>query len=355
VAALTRIADPGSEQYGLVRLNRNERIDPLPGWFVSRIRDAIGDQLLTGYPTTDELYEELSASLDLDPRQLLLTAGSDAAVKALYQAFVEPGDRVVALDPSYAMYRVYAEMFRARMTPVPIQPDLTVDPQRLLESIDAGVRLVILANPNQPTGTLTEDSVLLDVLERAAGVGALVAIDEAYYPFSHSTLLPHIDRFPHLLILRTFSKAAGLAGVRIGYAAGHPDVVHSLWKMRSAHDVNSFAILCAREILRVPELVDEYVQQVEAGKRVLAEAAIGLGLEPIAAPTNFMLIRVAPRYEPEAVVDALADLGYLVRGPFRADCISDCIRVTLGAPPVMSEFADALGEALKQAAAPTAS
>lgn len=346
---LQRTPDPGIEQYEFTTLNRNERTLPLPEWFVARIREAISDELLRGYPTTDELYEELSASLEVEPERLLLTAGSDGAVKAIHHAFVQSGDAVVALDPSYAMYRVYAQMFQARAVVVPFERDLELDGDRLLESIRPGTRLVMLANPNQPTGTMIAQSLMRAVLERTAQVQALVAVDEAYYPFSKSTMLPMIHEFPHLVVTRTFSKAAGLAGLRIGFAAGHRDVISSMFKVRSAHDVNAVAVRCAREILRCPEVVSDCVQQVDEGKRVLAEKAVELGVEPLQSHTNFMLIRVASRVQPQRLVETLRELGYLVRGPFSAVCVSDCIRVTCGSPALMMSFATALEQALEMA------
>jgi histidinol-phosphate aminotransferase len=346
VAALRRTPEATPED-GLVRLNRNERLEPLPAWFVDRIRGALDGDLLTGYPSTDSLYERLSEWLGVARERLLLTAGSDSAVRAVYQALLRPGDGVVSLEPSYAMYQVYAQMFQAQAVEITIPRSLEVDRPQLLEAIRPGVRLVMLANPNQPTGTLLEEEFLLRVLERAARIQALVAVDEAYFPFSRHTMLPYIEEFPNLLVIRTLSKAAGLAGLRVGFAAGHPEVVQNLWKLRPAEDINAMAILCAREMLAVPELIEDCVANVDAGKETLAVVASELGLEPLPTATNFMLLRVPSPMTPGALVAALHDEGFLVRGPFGAPCIADCIRVTLGPPALMSQF----GEALRRATA----
>lgn len=348
ILGLERLPDPGAEQYGLIRLNRNERVQPLPESFLARIREQFTSDLLTGYPTSEELYRELAASLQIAQERLLLTSGSDGAVKSLYQTYLRPGDSVVMLDPSYAMYRVYAQMFQVDAVEIPFSRDLEIDHQLLVDSVSGDVRLVMLANPNQPTGTLVDESVILEVLDRAASIGALVAIDEAYFPFSSYTILPRIDQFPNLLVIRTFSKAAGLAGLRMGFVAGHPEVVANLWKVRSAHDVNTAAIVCAREILRSPEVVEDCVRQVIEGRRLLAGRVRTLGLEPLPTEANFMMIRVAHRCPPATLIEALRGLGYLVRGPFAAACVSECIRVTLGPPALMSEFADALEQALER-------
>lgn len=345
LVALDRVRDV--EEPGLVRLDRNERVQPLPDWFLDRIRAGITDELLTSYPATEDLYRELSKSLGIDGHRVVLTSGSDAAVKAIYHAWLRPGDAVVMLDPSYAMYRVYAEMFQAHAVAIPYTRKLDIDAAALLDSVVPGVRLVMIANPNQPTGTLLDESLLAELLERTADVDALVAVDEAYFPFSAFTVLSWIDRFPQLIVTRTFSKAAGLAGLRVGFAVGHPDVVSYLWKVRSAHDVNAVAILCAREILRNPQVVHDYVREVARGKEVLESQVGELGLSPLPTHANFALIRVAHRCTPEKLIAALRDRGYLVKGPFSAECLSDCIRVTLGPPALMAEFAAALEESLQ--------
>jgi len=149
-------------------------------------------------------------------------------------------------------------------------------------------------------------------------------------------------------VIRTFSKASGLAGLRIGYVAAHPAVVANLFKVRPANDVNSFAILCASQILKHPEVVEDYVAQVSAGGQLLAERTRAMGLEPLPTSTNFMLVRVGHRCDPGRLVQRLHDHGYMVKGPFSYPCLEDCIRMTLGPPALMVVFVDALETALSE-------
>jgi histidinol-phosphate aminotransferase len=344
--SLVRVREPGAEDDGLIRLNRNERLEPLPGWFLERLRSAVESELLTGYPVADHLYAALEESLSLDRSQLLLTPGSDAAAKALYHAYVEPGDGVVMLDPSYAMYRVYAEMFAGEIRAVPFESIGGVDIDRLLDAISPGVKLVMIANPNQPTGTLIPEEALLDVVRRALEVDALVAVDEAYYPFSGTTILPRVAELPNLAVLRSFSKAAGLAGVRIGYTAANADVIDDLFKVRSVHDVNAFAMACASEVLAHPRVIDDYVAAVGRGEQVLRERAEALGLHIPTSYANFVLVDVGALCPPPVLVERLRKRGYLVRGPFSTPPLESYIRVTLGPPEVMEAFCDVLGAVL---------
>jgi len=208
VGDLHRVREPGDRE-GTVRLNRNERQWPLPDWFVDKIAQSVTSELFTNYPVTDGFYSQLSSHVGLPEKQLLLTPGSDAAVKALFHAYLRRGDAVVMLDPSYAMYPVYAQMFQGQAVPVPFNDRLEPDVEKLMASVVKGVRIVMIANPNQPTGTMLPEEVLLQLVKRAAAVGALVAVDEAYYPFSHFTVLPWVKDFPHLSFSGPFRKRLG--------------------------------------------------------------------------------------------------------------------------------------------------
>jgi histidinol-phosphate aminotransferase len=342
---LERTPDPDRDD-ATIRLNRNERLQPLPEAFLEKIRRAVKSDLFTGYPATGDLYRRLSETLGVDRAQLLLTPGSDGAIRALYQSYVQPGDAVVMLDPSYAMYAVYAHMFQAQPLTVTFDRDLGFDGAALVRLVNPEVRLVMLASPNQPTGTRLDDDLLRGVLHRAGEVGSLVAIDEAYFPFSAFTVIPWVREFPHLVVTRTFSKAAGLAGLRIGYLLGQAEVVANLARVRTAHDVNAMAVLCAREILDAPEIMAECVADTDAGRDVLVSRSVELGLHPFPSETNFLLIRLPESTPVPDVIAGLHDRGFLVRGPFDAPCLADCIRVTLGPPAVMTAFADALSDVL---------
>ena len=342
-----RVPEAGIATRQYIGLDRNERVAPLPDWFMDRIREAVTSQLLTWYPVQDALERELSQHLDLPEVQLLLTPSGDSAIRSLCHAYVRPGDGMVMLEPSYAMFPVYARMFDARAVSIPYDADLVLKTELLLESVVPGVRLLFIANPNQPTGTLVDEGVLKEVLRRAAVVNALVVMDEAYYPFSHVTALPWIDAHPNLVVMRTFSKAAGLAGLRIGFLAGHADVIANLYKVRVMNDMNSFAMLCAAEVLKYPEIVDDYVAEVEEGGRYLAKQLSQLGLTVFPTHANFLLIRVAPRCRPAQLVEDLKGRGFLVKALGDYPSVEGCIRVTLGPRALMVEFVDALRQVLE--------
>jgi histidinol-phosphate aminotransferase len=348
--SLERIPEPGEAEQSFVRLHRNERQQPLPEWFIERLRTIVTSELLTSYPVADALYAELERHLGVDPGWVLLTPGSDAATKALFHAYVEPGSDAVILDPSYAMYSVYAEMFGARAIRIPFDESFQPDLDLLRASIVSGVRLVILANPNQPTGTLIAEDDLVELAGLARACDAVLAVDEAYHPFSSQTIVQRVHEFPNLAVLRSFSKASGLAGLRLGYVTANDELIRSLFKVRSVHDVNAFAIRCALEVLRAPEVIDDYVTAVQAGEDVLRARAEAMGLEVLPTAANFALLRVDARCDPAELVARLRQRGYLIRGPFTAPGLAPYVRVTLGPPDLMAAFADVLESALVEQA-----
>jgi histidinol-phosphate aminotransferase len=347
LAAVERVREGGRERRGLIGLDRNERLAALPETVLAELREALTSDVLTRYPSTDELYDELAAFLELPRESLLLTPGSDGAVRALHQAYVRAGDRTLMLTPSYAMYPIYARMFGAEPIEIGFDADLAPDTAALLDAVGPGVRAIFIANPNQPTGTRLSEDVLEELLARAGDHGTLTVIDEAYFPFSGATVLPWLSDHPHLVVLRTFSKAWGLAGLRAGVICAAPEVARTLYKVRTAYDVNGAAVLAMRTLLAHPEVATDYVAEVDAGRALLRGRLAQLGLQPLGDATNFQVFRVTPRAQPDALAAALQARGFLVKGPFGAPCLSGCLRVTLGPPALMEHLADALADALR--------
>ena len=156
------------------------------------------------------------------------------------------------LEPSYRMFAVYAEMFEAAPVRVPFAGDLSLERDALVNAIGPDTRLVMIANPNQPTGTQLDDETITAVLARAGEAGALVVIDEAYHPFSATTALPLLAEHPQLVITRTFSKAWGLAGPAPGLVAADAEVIGNLFKVRSVYDANALAVTPRDSSSRIP-------------------------------------------------------------------------------------------------------
>ena len=342
VSAIDRWPEGEAEREHMVPLDRNERLSPLPEWFLAALREQLTSELAATYPAPYRLHADLALSLQLPRDSVLVTPGTDAALRALFIAFVRPGDQIVHLDPTYAMVAVYARMFEARSVTAGYDAACRLDRDALLAAVVPGVRLVIVANPNQPTGTLLTDGTLGELLERCEQAGALLVVDEAYHPFSGVTALSQVGASPNLLVLRTYSKAGGLAGLRVGFAAGSPAVIRALVNVRSAGEVNAVALAAARLHVAHPEVMADYAAEVEQGRSALAARVAALGSELRPSHGNFAALALPSGVDPARVAASLHAAGWIVRGSFSAPCLARCIRVTLGPPELMERFASAL-------------
>lgn len=323
----------------IYNLDRNECLEPLPQVIIDEVRNALTGDFISKYPSQTELRGALASFLQVEEANIILTPGSDAGIRSIMQAYIEAGDKMLMLDPTYGMYAPYAELFGGEAVKVSYNKDLSFDFDDLLNHIQPGVKVIALANPNQPINTLIEDDQIERLLERSSQVGALLVIDEAYYPFSGYTAMHLVASNPNLLVLRTFSKGFGMAGLRIGYAVGHPEVVGTMFKVRSAHDVNGAALLCAHEVLKHYGEVETHIAHILEGGSFLANAVSELGFEPILPiRTNFLLMKVAHIVDPKALACELLTHGYRIKGPFNHPSLNGMVRVTLGSQKLMSRF-----------------
>ena len=200
VKKLSRLKDFGNDRLGLVRLDKNERTTPFDAVVFKEMMAGIQSEHLTMYPDQTPLYKKLAAFHRLDEKQTLVTAGSDAAIKMIYETYIQKGDEVVFLDPTYAMIEVYADLFEAIKVKVGYSADLELDFSRLLDSVSDKTRAVFIANPNQPTGTLLSDEQFRLILEKTAKTKTLLIMDEAYLAFSGKPSATNfISQYDHLI------------------------------------------------------------------------------------------------------------------------------------------------------------
>ena len=328
-------------------LDKNENTDPELTAVVAQAVAGLPDHAAYAYPESGPLYHKLADWLGLEPENLLLAAGSDGAIRAAFEAFVSPGEFVIHTSPTFAMYGVYCRMYGAEARPVDYRPSEAgpwLDVEDLLAAIgDQHPRLVCLPNPDSPTGTVFDQNAMRAIIEAAGAVGAVMLVDEAYYPFHADTVLPWIKDYPHLMVTRSMGKAWGLAGFRIGYAAAAPDLARALHKVKSMYEAGTMAMAVFEAMLDRVDAMEASVRRLLAGKVLFAEAMRGLGLGVLEGHGNF--IHVAFGSHAEKVHAALADIAY-----YRRDAAEPCLagfsRFTVTTPellrPVIERIAGAL-------------
>jgi histidinol-phosphate aminotransferase len=256
---------------------------------------------------------------------MLFTNGTDEAIQVLINTYIDDGDGVLLLRPSYAMYRFYAEVAGASIREIDYRAaDLAFPLEELLDAITPATRAVIVANPNNPTGTALGLDGIEKILAKAGG--AAVLIDEAYFEFCGITALPLVAKYPNLFVSRTFSKVFGMAAMRIGCLFSQPENIAYLHKAQSPYSVNALAAVAARAAVQDRKYIDDYVAEVLAARDLLREGLDRLQIGYYPSQANFILMRIGPRAI--EIRDRLRDKGVLVRD--RSYELPGCVRVTIG-------------------------
>jgi histidinol-phosphate aminotransferase len=266
----------------------------------------------------------MAAAFGCTADETLLTNGTDDALLLLMNTFIEPGDRVVVADPCFAMYRFYGSLIGAKMVGVPRGPGFAFPAMEVLAELRRGARAVFIDNPNNPTGTVAKQSYIESLAHDFPNT--LIVVDEAYYDFYGKTALPLRHKYPNLVVTRTFSKAHGLAGMRLGclFAAG--ETAAHLRKAHSPYNVNGLAVVAGRAALRDPEYTRRYAKQVLAARKYFEGELRRLKMSFIPSSANFVLAKFGERAV--AIKDRLRERGILVRD--RSYEAPGWVRVTVG-------------------------
>jgi len=283
-------------------------------------------QEVATYP--DRTKGEMFAAkhLALDPRQVLLTNGVDEAIHLVAETYLEPGDEVIIPVPTFAMYEIYARAAGAKVRRILAQKDFQFPLEQVLAAISPKAKLIVIANPNNPTGSIVSNAALAHLAKAAPGAGLL--IDEAYFEFYGSTILSELKRLPNLFVARTFSKAYGMAGLRVGVIAAHVNQIEMLRRVTSPYNVNAAALACLPAALDDQTYVRSYVGEVVRGRAQLEGLLRELEIQYWPSQANFILARFgAMRIE---FVKQMRQRGILVRDRDSDPGCAGCVRITLG-------------------------
>jgi len=320
-----------------LRLDFNENTVGAPPHVLDFIKRYLTAVDLSIYPEYDHALEDLSRHFGVDTDELTLTNGTDEAIQLLINTYVNEGDEVLILRPSYAMYRFYSELVGASIDHVDYQPPSLAFPvEELLERIKPSTRAIFVSNPNNPTGTGVNIQGIIGILTRATN--AAVFVDEAYYEFSGVTMLPLIKEHSNLFVSRTFSKLYGMAGMRCGCVFSNSGNMAHVKKAQSPYSVNSMAAMAARIAVQDRSFVEEYVLEVLTARELLYVGLERLKIPYVKSEANFVLIQVGDRAI--QIRDELRSRGILVRD--RGYELPECLRVTVGTRDQIQQFLDEL-------------
>jgi histidinol-phosphate aminotransferase len=305
-----------------------------------RVMDA---ESLARYPEREPVEGEVADFLGLDAARVLLTNGVDEAIHLLCATYLAPEDEAIIVVPTFAMYALFAQAEGARVVQIPAGDHFAFPLEELLLRIAPRTRLIAVANPNNPTGAAVTGDVLLEIARAAPQ--AAVLVDEAYFEFHGETILNHAAWPPNLFVARTFSKAYGLAGLRIGILAGDARQMSTVRRLASPYNVNAVALAALPEALRDQEYVANYVVQVRRGRTVLEQELRGLGLHYWPSRANFVLVRVGAAHA--EFIQALRVREILVRDRNSDPGCAGCVRLTVGSDEHTRTLIGALREVVE--------
>jgi histidinol-phosphate aminotransferase len=322
----------------IIKLDANEN----PYGCSPRVRQALAEyDSWHIYPDAAQtkLRQQLQDYVGVDASRIVAACGSGELLDDILSLLIEPGDEVINCVPTFDLYRIRALVNRAKLVNIPRDENYGVDVNAVKAAITPKTKLIILANPNSPTGTLTPEP---DILELAS-TGVPMLVDEAYYEFCGQTVVPLLSQYPNLMVLRTLSKWAGLAGLRVGYGIFPPEVASYLLKIKLPYNVNVAALVAVRESLRDIAYLMERVKAIIAEReRLFGELKKLKWLKPYPSQTNFIFCAVLKGKASE-LRQKLEKRGILVRY-FDLPRLENSIRISVGKP----EHTDALIKILQE-------
>jgi histidinol-phosphate aminotransferase len=320
-----------------LRLDFNENTVGAPPHVIDFIKRFLTAADLSIYPEYDHALEELSRFFGVAMDEMTLANGTDEAIQLLMNTYIEGGDEVLILRPSYAMYRFYSQLAGAKVSEIDYCSGTLAFPlEELLKRITPATRAVLISNPNNPTGTGTDISSIEKIL--AAAANAAVLVDEAYYEFNGVTVLPLLSEHKNLFVSRTFSKLYGMAAMRCGCLFSNTENMKYVRKAQSPYSVNALAAMAARIAIQDKTFVEDYVLEVLTARELLYVGLERLQIPYIQSQANFVLFQAGDRAIP--IRDELRNRGVLVRD--RSYELPGYVRVTVGTRDQIQRFLDEL-------------
>ena len=294
-----------------------------------RVREVLGSistGSLTRYPEREPVEAIVAAHVRVKAEQLALTNGVDEAIHVLFETFLEAGDELLLPVPTYTMYEVYASATDAHVVTVLAGDDLQFPYERLLSAITPRTKIIAIANPNSPSGSVATREQLLELARRAPQ--AVLLVDEAYFHFHRETVMDLVGKIPNLVVARTFSKAYGLAGLRLGLIAGPQELMRWVRRVLSPYSVNSIALACLPPALEDTIYIDWYVSEVLVGRADFEAALDSVGLRRWPSRANFILVDIGAKHR--EFVRLMRDSGVLVRDRSNDPGCDGRVRITIG-------------------------
>lgn len=326
---------------GMIKLDAMENPYPLPSFLQEEITRITADAHINRYPDpyATALKETLRTALSIpDDMQIMLGNGSDEIIQIIMQAVAKPGEKLLTIEPGFAMFKMIATFTNIEYIGIPLDPDFSLNLDEILAAISRHrPAILFLAYPNNPSGNLFDETALNKIIQASPG---LVVIDEAYHPFAGKSFIEKLTDYPNLLVMRTLSKL-GLAGLRLGLLAGRPDWLSHLEKLRLPYNVNVITQLVAEKIMQHYDVLQNQAEAIKQTRSKLKAFLEKLeGVEPYPSDANFILFRLNNATH---MFKQLQQRGILVKNLDNSHpLLKNCLRVTVGTPEENDHFCNTL-------------
>lgn len=279
-------------------------------------------------PLQKEVKRRISEILNVPDENIFLGNGSDEPIDLLIRAFCEPGtDNIISIDPTYGMYQVAADINNIEVRKVSLSEDFELQSANLLKEVDDSSKLIFLCSPNNPTGNCLNREKMMEVIKNFNGI---VVLDEAYIDFAPGkSLLPELKNFPNLVILQTFSKAWGMAGIRLGIAFASTEIIGILNKIKYPYNLNILTQQKALELLKNRDSVEKWIKILMAERKKMTELLkqFPFVVKIYPSDANFLLVKM---HDAKGIYTYLVERGIIVRDRSKIHLCDDSLRITIG-------------------------
>ena len=330
IEKIVRTKKVSMSRYKKIRLDKNERISPFEKYFFKKLISEITSEKICSYPEVSNLYRALASFHKLKTGQFVVTSGADGAIKNCFELFVSKGNKVITLQPTFAMIDVYCKVFGAKKLGIQYDQKINLNINYLIKSINSKISLIIIANPNSPTGTLISMHDMEKIIKKANIFGVPILVDEAYYGFSDITVLPLLKKYKNLIVIRTFSKAYGLAGLRVGYMVANFKIARLLFNLKPMYEVNSIGIVASLMMLKNLKIHKNYISKTKKGLNLLVKYLKDNKISFIKTHANFIYINLGKKIN--YFFNKLSRYGILTKKGLDIKGYKNYLRITLGPP-----------------------
>ena len=320
-------------------MERNERVEDFSNKELNSLFKTIKSFDLRTYPDPKEVYNNLSKWLKTKPENLFISDGADGGLLRIFNVFANTGDKVLALEPSFAMYPVYCQMFGAKYLPLKLKLDKNFNYFNVLKKMIAKnkPKIIALANPNQPLESILTILQIKQLLQIAKKINSLVVIDEAYAHFNNVNALPLTKTHKNLIVVRTFSKAFGIAGTRIGYAVADKKLIGYMQSIKPIYEVNGINIKIINYFLKNIKIMKNHVSEINKARVFFSNFLKKFKISVIGKYSNTVLFKLPSKKHVDYIIKKIYEKKYIIR-PMTIDNDDKYIRCTLGQVKTMRHF-----------------